>query len=83
MNRLQFLPHEDFDTLPPHLRGVTAPSWEGAGCDVLFAPNERELYPEPQRLQGAPYRPNWPTCWKGEFRPGFFIGVSTVVMKLF
>ena len=81
VNRLQFLPHEDFDTYPR--------TWDSdcsrltaAGCDVLFSPNERELYPEPQTYKVHP-----PTeladILEGHFRPGFFIGVSTVVMKLF
>jgi len=49
---------------------------------VLFAPNEREMYPEPQSFRVAP-----PTdlgdILEGEHRPGFFTGVSTVVLKLF
>jgi len=81
VNRLQFLPHEDFDTYPRTFEADCA-KLEGAGCDVLFAPNERELYPEPQGYKVHP-----PTeladLLEGQFRPGFFIGVSTVVMKLF
>src|SRR5690606_27065519 len=48
----------------------------------LFAPNEREMYPEPQsyRIQTPP---DLGDILEGEFRPGFFNGVSTVVMKLF
>jgi pantoate--beta-alanine ligase len=81
VNRLQFLPHEDFDTYPRTWDSDCA-KLEAAGCDVLFAPNERELYPEPQAYKVHP-----PAAiadiLEGEFRPGFFIGVSTVVMKLF
>src|SRR5690606_35066116 len=49
---------------------------------VLFAPEEREMYPEPQsyRIQAPP---DLGDILVGEFRPGFFNGVSTVVMKLF
>ena len=49
-----------------------------AGCDIVFAPNEAELYPEPQGYKVQP-----PTeladILEGHFRPGFFTGVCTVV----
>lgn len=81
VNRLQFAPHEDFDTYPRTLErdcALLAP----AGCDIVFAPSERELYPEPQGYKVLP-----PTeladILEGHFRPGFFTGVCTVVSKLF
>lgn len=81
VNRLQFLPHEDFDTYPR--------TWESdceklrsAGCDVLFAPDEKALYPGPQTCKVHP-DPLLADTLEGEFRPGFFVGVCTVVMKLF
>jgi pantoate--beta-alanine ligase len=81
VNRLQFLPHEDFDTYPR--------TWESdceklrsAGCDVLFAPDEQVLYPEPQTCKVHPDSA-LADILEGHFRPGFFIGVCTVVMKLF
>jgi pantoate--beta-alanine ligase len=81
VNRLQFLPHEDFDSYPR--------TWErdcealrGAGCDVLFAPDEAALYPEPQTCKVHP-DPALAEILEGAFRPGFFVGVCTVVMKLF
>jgi len=81
VNRLQFLPHEDFDTYPR--------SWDSdceqlraAGCGVLFAPDEKALYPEPQTCKVHP-DPVLADILEGHFRPGFFIGVCTVVMKLF
>jgi len=81
VNRLQFLPHEDFDTYPRTLEADCQALAE-AGCDVLFAPSEKELYPEPQGFTVQP-----PTelanMLEGHFRPGFFTGVCTVVMKLF
>lgn len=80
VNRLQFAPHEDFDTYPRTL-AADAEKLEAAGCDVLFAPTEKELYPEPQIFKISP-----PTevadILEGHFRPGFFVGVGTVVMKL-
>ncbi|QPF71661.1 pantoate--beta-alanine ligase [Roseateles sp. DAIF2] len=81
VNRLQFAPHEDFDRYPRTL-ARDAELLAGAGCDYVFAPDEAELYPEPQGYKLAP-----PTeladILEGHFRPGFFTGVCTVVAKLF
>ncbi len=81
VNRLQFLPHEDFDSYPRTFENDCA-MLEAAGCDVLFAPLEKNMYPE---LQGYKVHPpaGLADILEGHFRPGFFIGVSTVVMKLF
>lgn len=80
VNRLQFLPHEDFDTYPRTWNADCA-KLESAGCDVLFAPNEKELYPEPQTFKVHPPA-DLADILEGHFRPGFFVGVCTVVMKL-
>lgn len=81
VNRLQFGPNEDFDTYPRTLER-DAQLLTDAGCDVLFAPSEAELYPQPQGYKVVP-----PTeladILEGAFRPGFFTGVCTVVHKLF
>jgi pantoate--beta-alanine ligase len=81
VNRLQFLPHEDFDTYPRTWESDCA-KLRATGCDVLFAPDERELYPEPQTYKVHPPA-DLADILEGHFRPGFFVGVSTVVMKLF
>lgn len=81
VNRLQFLPHEDFDTYPRTWDSDCA-KLRAAGCDVLFAPDERAIYPEPQTCKVYP-DPALADILEGHFRPGFFIGVCTVVMKLF
>ena len=81
VNRLQFLPHEDFDSYPRTWEADCA-KLEAAGCDVLFAPREHDLYPEPQTFKVHP-DPLLADILEGHFRPGFFVGVSTVVMKLF
>ncbi len=81
VNRLQFAPHEDFDTYPRTLERdceLLAP----AGCDIVFAPSERELYPEPQGYKVHPPS-ELADILEGHFRPGFFTGVCTVVLKLF
>jgi pantoate--beta-alanine ligase len=81
VNRLQFLPHEDFDRYPRTLaRDVELLS--GAGCNFVFAPDEAELYPEPQVYKVTPPGA-LADILEGEFRPGFFTGVCTVVLKLF
>jgi pantoate--beta-alanine ligase len=81
VNRLQFLPHEDFDSYPRTL-DADAAKLAAAGCDLLFAPSERELYPQPQTFKVLP-DPTLADLLEGQFRPGFFTGVCTVVMKLF
>ncbi|HSV78556.1 MAG TPA: pantoate--beta-alanine ligase [Ramlibacter sp.] len=81
VNRLQFLPHEDFDSYPRTWESDCA-KLKAAGCDVLFAPTEKELYPEPQTFKVHPPA-ELADILEGHFRPGFFVGVSTVVIKLF
>ena len=81
VNRLQFAPNEDFDTYPRTLER-DAQLLEAAGCDVLFAPSEAELYPQPQGYKVVP-PVELSDILEGAFRPGFFTGVSTVVHKLF
>ena len=81
VNRLQFLPHEDFDKYPRTWASDCA-QLEAAGCDVLFAPDEKTLYPEPQTYKVHPPAA-LADILEGHFRPGFFVGVCTVVMKLF
>lgn len=80
VNRLQFAPHEDFDRYPRTWEADCA-RLRAAGCDVLFAPDERELYPQPQTFTVRPPA-ELADILEGEFRPGFFTGVCTVVMKL-
>jgi pantoate--beta-alanine ligase len=81
VNRLQFAPHEDFDRYPRTL-ARDCELLEGAGCAIVFAPDEAELYPQPQSFKVAP-DPALADILEGHFRPGFFTGVATVVMKLF
>ena len=81
VNRLQFAPHEDFDTYPRTLQS-DCESLRAAGCNVVFAPSEAELYPEPQAYKVQPPAA-LADILEGYFRPGFFIGVCTVVLKLF
>jgi len=75
------LPHEDFASYPRTFDTDCAKLRE-QGCDVLFAPDEAELYPQPQTFKVQP-DPALADILEGQFRPGFFTGVCTVVMKLF
>ncbi len=80
VNRLQFGPNEDFDTYPRTFDADRA-GLESVGVDVLFAPLEQEMYPTPQVYRVQP--PPMSDELDGAFRPGFFGGVCTVVLKLF
>lgn len=80
VNRLQFGPNEDFDRYPRTL-DADAAGLEQQGVDILFAPREQEMYPTPQVYRVQP--PNLASELEGLFRPGFFDGVCTVVLKLF
>ncbi len=80
VNRLQFGPNEDFDKYPRTF-AADCEQLSAVGVDVLFAPTERDLYPEPQQYQVDP--PEIQNQLEGEFRPGHFRGVATVVLKLF
>ncbi|WP_292045302.1 pantoate--beta-alanine ligase [Massilia sp. UBA6681] len=81
VNRLQFGPNEDFDKYPRTFQDDVA-KLEKEGVYVLFAPTEKDMYPEPQEYRVRPPEGLGNTL-EGEFRPGFFDGVCTVVTKLF
>lgn len=80
VNRLQFGPAEDFDKYPRTFEADCQKLRENK-VDVLFAPTEDDLYPEPQEYQVDPSQIQ--NLLEGEFRPGHFRGVATVVLKLF
>lgn len=81
VNRLQFGQGEDFDRYPRTLQ-QDADKLAGEGVAVVFAPDEKELYPNvEQRYNVEPPHLQNELC--GKFRPGHFRGVATVVSKLF
>jgi pantoate--beta-alanine ligase len=80
VNRLQFEAGGDFERYPRTLEHDRALLGE-AGCSVVFAPDEKEMYPEPQQVHVTP--PEVARQLEGDFRPGHFQGVCTVVSKLF
>jgi pantoate--beta-alanine ligase len=81
VNRLQFRPGEDFEKYPRTF-AADCERLAAAGVDDLFVPQEAEMYPQPQTYQVEP-PPEQAGILDGEFRPGHFRGVATVVMKLF
>jgi len=81
VNRLQFRPGEDFEKYPRTF-DADCEKLAAAGVEHLFAPDEAQMYPQPQTYQIEP-PPEQANILDGEFRPGHFRGVATVVMKLF
>ena len=81
VNPLQFAPHEDFAKYPRTLERDCELLAAGA-CDIVFAPSEQEVYPEPQEYTVHPPE-RLADILEGHVRPGFFTGVCTVVLKLF
>jgi len=80
VNRLQFAPSEDFASYPRTFE-ADCDKLRAASVDLLFAPDETVLYPEPQGFIVDP--PAIAGELEGRFRPRFFHGVATVVLKLF
>ncbi len=80
VNRLQFAPTEDFDSYPRTFE-ADCEKLRAEGVDLLFAPDESVLYPQPQAYVVEP--PPIANELEGAFRPRFFHGVATVVLKLF
>lgn len=81
VNRLQFRPGEDFEKYPRTF-AADCERLAAAGVEHLFAPDESEMYPQPQTYHVEPPSEQ-AGILDGEFRPGHFRGVATVVMKLF
>jgi pantoate--beta-alanine ligase len=80
VNRLQFLPHEDFNQYPRTFDDDCRLLSE-LNVNTVFAPNEEILFPTEQEFLLA--LPPVANTLEGEFRPGFFRGVATIILKLF
>jgi len=79
-NRLQVGPRDDFDRYPRTLQS-DCEKLQRAGVDVVFVPDEKAIYPEPQTFVVEPS--DLQNILEGAHRPGHFRGVATVVLKLF
>lgn len=80
VNPLQFGANEDLDQYPRQLEDDRR-FCETLGVDLVFAPTVAEMYPLPEAVQILP-PPSLTTGLCGRFRPGHFVGVATVVVKL-
>jgi pantoate--beta-alanine ligase len=82
VNPMQFGPNEDFAHYP-RTPTQDAKMLEGAGCDLMFMPEVGEIYPNGAANATRIEVPGISSILCGEFRPGHFEGVATVVAKLF
>lgn len=82
VNPLQFGPNEDFEKYPRTL-AADAAKLAAAGCALLFAPSVDEMYPGGREHHVTVTVPGLSDILCGQFRPGHFTGVATVVAKLF
>ncbi len=82
VNPLQFGQHEDLDSYPRTLEADKA-ALEKYNIDILFVPGDRTMYPRGIEQQTKVVVPGLGEALCGEHRPGHFVGVTTVVNRLF
>jgi len=82
VNGLQFGLNEDWDKYPRTFKG-DCEKLRAVGCDYLFHPDDREMYPNGMDTQTRVICPSMTNVLCGASRPGHFEGVTTVVTKLF
>jgi pantoate--beta-alanine ligase len=82
VNPMQFGPNEDFAHYP-RTPTQDAKMLEEAGCDLMFMPEVAEIYPNGAAHATRVEVPGISNILCGEFRPGHFEGVATIVAKLF
>ena len=82
VNPLQFAPHEDFDSYPRTLQD-DLDKLSAVDTDLVFTPDTTLIYPQGERVNTFVEVPALSDILEGEFRPGFFRGVATIVLKLF
>jgi pantoate--beta-alanine ligase len=82
VNPMQFGPNEDFAHYP-RTPSQDAGMLEKAGCSLMFTPDVAEIYPNGSERATQVVVPGLTTILCGQFRPGHFEGVATVVAKLF
>ncbi|EGV33035.1 Pantothenate synthetase [Thiorhodococcus drewsii AZ1] len=82
VNPLQFGPSEDLGAYPRTLEEDRR-RLDEAGCDLLFTPGVQVMYPHGQESHTRVEVPGLSAILCGATRPGHFVGVTTVVSKLF
>jgi pantoate--beta-alanine ligase len=82
VNPMQFGPNEDFAHYP-RTPLEDARMLAAAGCNLMFSPEVSEVYPNGAERATRIEVPGLSRILCGEFRPGHFEGVATVVAKLF
>lgn len=82
VNPLQFGLNEDWEQYPRTLERDSA-MLTAEGCDLLFCPTENDMYPNGMETQTKVEVPTMTNILCGASRPGHFLGVTTVVAKLF
>ena len=82
VNPMQFGANEDLDKYPRTLDADIA-ALESAGVDLLYFPSVETMYPKPLSDQTKVEVPVISDLYCGASRPGHFVGVATVVAKLF
>ena len=82
VNPLQFSPDEDFSTYPRTLE-LDLSKLKNSGVALVFIPDTSTIYPDGEQQSTFVDVPALSSILEGEFRPGFFKGVATVVLKLF
>ena len=82
VNPMQFGPNEDFAHYP-RTPTQDARMLADAGCDLMFMPDVAEIYPNGSARATRVDVPGLSSILDGEFRPGHFEGVATIVAKLF
>jgi len=82
VNPLQFSPDEDFDSYPRTLE-ADLDKLRAMDVDLVFTPDDSMIYPSGESRSTFVEVPGLSHIIEGEFRPGFFRGVATVVLKLF
>jgi len=82
VNPMQFGPNEDFAHYP-RTPCEDERMLAEAGCSLMFTPDVAEIYPHGAERATRVEVPGLSRILEGEFRPGHFEGVSTVVAKLF
>ena len=82
VNPMQFGPNEDWAQYPRTPREDER-MLAAAGCSLMFMPDVTEIYPHGSERATRIEVPQLSRILDGEFRPGHFEGVSTIVAKLF